>query len=184
MTLQQSDVRFEVVERSKLAAFVGLAFRNNIKTVRSYVTSMLSGRPPVLERLGGADQALANEIRVALSNFCRVEAAGSSTALAMIGAPAANHMAQAMLDQHAKGEVIQFRELSSVWAFFWLLDADTSQKFTKLRSEVLVKSGASTAATEPASSSSSSSKPAGGKKGGDKTFTTKEMVRAMFKNEA
>ena len=47
MTLQQSDVRFEVVERSKLAAFVGLAFRNNIKTVRSYVTSMLNGRPPV-----------------------------------------------------------------------------------------------------------------------------------------
>ena len=183
MTLQQSDSRFEAVESSQLAAFVGLAFRNNIKTVRSYVTSMLNGRPPVLERLGGADQALADEIRVALAKFCRVEASGSSKASAMIGAPAANHMAQAMLDQHAKGEVIQFRELSSVWAFFWLLDADISQKFTKLRSEVLVKSGA-TDASSPSTAASSSAKAAGCKKPGDKHMTTNEMVRAMFENKA
>eukprot|EP00969_Alexandrium_andersonii_P086000 3791821-Alexandrium_andersonii.AAC.1 len=71
---------------------------------------MLDGKPPVLERLGGSDEGFAGQIRMALANFCRVPATSGSDA--MVGGQAATHLAQGLVDRHAKGEVVQYKECS------------------------------------------------------------------------
>jgi hypothetical protein len=169
LTLQQADALFDKVENSKLVAFCGPALKTVVKTVRGYVTLMIGGRPPVLDRLM-SNTVFTVAVKTRLALFCRVEiSAGGSAEALKTGSEACNHKFQKLADAHDEGGILLYSDIVPVIIFDWLLSATDKQHLDRIKNSVVAKSGVRASAA-PADKK-------GSKKG---AIDTRAMVNALF----
>lgn len=171
--LQVADNMFEKVESSKLVAFCGPSLRSVVTTVRGYVTTMIGGKSPNLDKLVG-NSSFTKGMQLRLAMFCREQvAAGSGQANSTwTGAEAAQHRWASLKKRKSEGDALTYGDLVPMLIFAWLL-SDTEQKaLTKMKSEIVAKSGVAKGGNATAD------KKAGPKKS---QVDTRDLVRALFK---
>ena len=153
LTLAESSALMAKAEENKLLAFAGPSSRAVFKLVQSYLTTLTAGKSPALEKLGDGTFPIA--VKLALARFCIYGGGGPGSAndgARLTGSKAAKALVDNVFAKQANPKAtVQFADLVPCLTFAWLLEPADKAKLTKLKNEVVAKSGFSEAHSSSAS---------------------------------
>ena len=137
------DRDLKVLEESKLVAFMGLAIKMIVSTVRGYIVAFMEGRSPTLDRMVScSDFTIAVKARLAC--FCRcVVTHDEADDENLVGARAVLAMLATAQEKHGSGKDLSYNDINEVLMFGWLLSADERKTAAQIRANAVAKAGVS-----------------------------------------
>jgi hypothetical protein len=133
-TLEEVQNAFAVAESSKVLAFAGSGMQIVFRTCKGYITTMLLGKSPSLDRF--SDTSFYTRLQAALGRLCWfAESAGSAARKVIFGTEAA----KAKLAAALANDPLKYEHLVPSLTFVFLLDVVDQQKLQKAKSDVMAK---------------------------------------------